>query len=103
MRKTLTFVMSLLLCLPVWASSHQSHHSSTTTHTRSASHSHSSTHSQSSHYYTNVDGKRVHRPVHATHTPARATAKCGDGTYSFSQHTRGTCSHHGGVANWVRQ
>lgn len=105
MRKTLALVVSLLLCLPVWAKgSHQSHHSSTTTHTRSAStthHSHS--HSQSSHYYTNVDGKRVHRPVHASHTPAHATAKCGDGTYSFSQHSRGTCSHHGGVANWVRQ
>jgi hypothetical protein len=103
MRKTLTLVVSLLLCLPVWAmGSHQSHHSSTT-HTRSATatHSHSSSHSRQ--YYTNVDGKRVHRPVHATHTPARATAKCGDGTYSFSQHSRGTCSHHGGVSSWIRQ
>jgi hypothetical protein len=25
---------------------------------------------------------------------------CADGTYSFSQHRRGTCSHHGGVARW---
>jgi hypothetical protein len=103
MGKSLTLVISLLLCLPVWAKgSHQSHHSSTTTHTKSSSHSHSHS-STSKQYYTNVDGKRVHRPVHATHTPASATAKCGDGTYSFSQHTRGTCSHHGGVANWVRQ
>ncbi|WP_329299424.1 DUF3761 domain-containing protein [Streptomyces sp. NBC_00659] len=23
---------------------------------------------------------------------------CGDGTYSYSAHRRGTCSHHGGVA-----
>jgi Protein of unknown function (DUF3761) len=34
--------------------------------------------------------------------PAGATAKCNDGTYSFSQHRRGTCSHHGGVAVWLR-
>src|SRR5262249_26351548 len=30
--------------------------------------------------------------------PMGATAKCRDGTYSFSQSRRGTCSHHGGVA-----
>jgi hypothetical protein len=24
-----------------------------------------------------------------------------DGTYSFSQSRRGTCSHHGGVAKWL--
>jgi uncharacterized protein with FMN-binding domain len=34
--------------------------------------------------------------------PAGATAKCRDGTYSFSQHRRGTCSHHGGVEEWLR-
>lgn len=28
------------------------------------------------------------------------TALCGDGTYSFSQHPRGTCSWHHGVAVW---
>jgi hypothetical protein len=33
--------------------------------------------------------------------PAGATARCNDGTYSFSQHRRGTCSHHGGVAVWL--
>lgn len=32
--------------------------------------------------------------------PAGATAKCNDGTYSFSQNRQGTCSHHGGVAEW---
>lgn len=26
---------------------------------------------------------------------------CRDGTYSFSQHRAGTCSHHGGVARWL--
>ena len=33
--------------------------------------------------------------------PVGATAKCRDGTYSFSQFRRGTCSHHGGVAQWL--
>ena len=28
------------------------------------------------------------------------TARCRDGTYSYSAHRRGTCSHHGGVAVW---
>jgi hypothetical protein len=30
-----------------------------------------------------------------------ATAKCKDGTYSKSTHHSGTCSHHGGVAQWL--
>ncbi len=33
--------------------------------------------------------------------PAGATARCRDGTYSFSRHRSGTCSHHGGVAVWL--
>ena len=33
--------------------------------------------------------------------PAGATAQCRDGSYSFSEHRRGTCSHHGGVATWL--
>ena len=33
--------------------------------------------------------------------PPGATAQCTDGTYSFSQHHSGTCSHHGGVAVWL--
>lgn len=33
--------------------------------------------------------------------PEGASAKCRDGTYSFSQTRRGTCSHHGGVAVWL--
>jgi hypothetical protein len=32
--------------------------------------------------------------------PANATAVCKDGTLSYSQHRRGTCSHHGGVRRW---
>src|SRR6476646_3741613 len=36
-----------------------------------------------------------------TGPPAGATALCNDGTYSFSQHHQGTCSHHGVVAQWL--
>lgn len=32
---------------------------------------------------------------------AGATALCKDGTYSFSAHRSGTCSHHGGVKEWL--
>jgi hypothetical protein len=34
--------------------------------------------------------------------PPGATARCRDGTYSYSHHRSGTCSHHGGVAVWLR-
>jgi hypothetical protein len=51
-------------------------------------------------YYVNSSGHRVHRPVQAQSRPARASARCRDGSYSFSEHRRGTCSHHGGVAVW---
>ena len=51
-------------------------------------------------YYTNVSGHRVHRPVKAGHKPEGASAHCRDGSWSFSEHHRGTCSHHGGVSEW---
>ena len=50
--------------------------------------------------YVNVDGVRVPSPVFSDTRPAGATARCRDGSYSFSQHRRGTCSYHGGVAVW---
>lgn len=34
--------------------------------------------------------------------PQNATAKCKDGTLSFSKTHRGACSHHGGVAQWYK-
>jgi len=51
--------------------------------------------------YTNSAGDYVQSPTYAPSAPAGATAKCGDGTYSFSQSRSGTCSHHGGVAQWL--
>jgi len=51
--------------------------------------------------YRNVDGACVPRPTQAAAPPAGATAQCNDGTYSFSKHRSGTCSHHGGVRRWL--
>lgn len=48
--------------------------------------------------YVNVDGNCVRSP---SDDPAGASAQCRDGTYSYSQNRRGTCSHHGGVARWL--
>ncbi len=52
-------------------------------------------------YYTNSSGMRVQSPTYYNSQPVGATALCRDGTYSFSQNRRGTCSHHGGVARWL--
>jgi Protein of unknown function (DUF3761) len=50
------------------------------------------------HCYTNGYGAETHSPSFDPYgPPAGATARCADGTYSFSQHRSGTCSHHGGV------
>ncbi len=52
-------------------------------------------------YYKNSSGNEVHSPAYSNSAPQGATAVCGDGTYSFSQSRRGTCSHHGGVSQWL--
>ena len=39
-------------------------------------------------------------PVDAA-APPGATARCNDGMFSYSQTHSGTCSHHGGVAQWL--
>ena len=53
-------------------------------------------------YYNNVNGNSVSRPAYSSNgIPAGATAECRDGTYSFSLHHSGTCSHHGGVSQWL--
>ena len=53
--------------------------------------------------YRNHDGVIVHSPAHSktSTVPDGASAHCRDGTYSFSLHHSGTCSHHGGVASWL--
>lgn len=51
--------------------------------------------------YVNSKGQTVQRPENCSGPPAGATAQCRDGSYSFSQSRRGTCSHHGGVAKWL--
>lgn len=49
--------------------------------------------------YVNSAGNTVCRPSE-TNTGG-ATARCKDGSYSYSQSRSGTCSHHGGVAQWL--
>jgi Protein of unknown function (DUF3761) len=53
--------------------------------------------------YVNSAGNTVCKPEESpTGTaPAGATAECEDGTFSFSESRSGTCSHHGGVAEWL--
>ena len=50
-------------------------------------------------HYVNKSGAVVYSPTHTVNgqAPAGASAKCRDGTSSFSTHHQGTCSHHGGV------
>jgi hypothetical protein len=54
---------------------------------------------------TNSNKRKTKKPPaepKAGQAPAGATAECRDGTYSYSAHRRGTCSHHGGVKRWLR-
>lgn len=55
-------------------------------------------------HYINKDGQTVHSPAKSKSgaIPAGASAQCRDGSYSFSRHRSGTCSHHGGVAQWLK-
>jgi hypothetical protein len=54
--------------------------------------------------YINRDRRDVHSPSGTVTgvAPPEAVARCRDGSYSFSQHSSGTCSHHGGVAQRLR-
>jgi hypothetical protein len=51
--------------------------------------------------YVNSKGQTVKKPENCSGPPKGAKAQCRDGSYSFSQSRRGTCSHHGGVAKWL--
>jgi hypothetical protein len=50
--------------------------------------------------YESRSGDYVHSPSRTYNraAPVGYSAQCRDGTWSFSEHHRGTCSHHGGVA-----
>jgi hypothetical protein len=50
-------------------------------------------------HYVNSSSHWVHSPT-CSSEPGHHTAQCRDGSESFSEHHRGTCSHHGGVAHW---
>lgn len=59
-------------------------------------------------YYENADGQCIPVPTstgsNSSSPPPGATALCADGTWSFSQHVKGTCSQgHGGVQQWLVQ
>ncbi|HEX2248750.1 MAG TPA: DUF3761 domain-containing protein [Gemmatimonadales bacterium] len=53
--------------------------------------------------YFNSRGQWIPSPTQTINgeAPNGATARCRDGSYSFSQSARGTCSWHGGVAEWL--
>jgi len=53
--------------------------------------------------YRNTFGEWVRSPTRTADglAPPGATATCRDGTFSFSNTRRGTCSSHGGVARWL--
>lgn len=51
--------------------------------------------------YVNSAGNTVCSPYASSSAPYGATAECRDGSYSFSQSHSGTCSHHGGVSQWL--
>jgi uncharacterized protein DUF3761 len=60
---------------------------------------------------TEQESQAPHSPAPQARTPATApqrappagqpTARCKDGSLSYSQHRSGTCSRHGGVAEWL--
>ena len=47
--------------------------------------------------------QEVHAPAKSIDNmvPSGASAKFRNGSYSFNKNHRGTCSHHGGVADWL--
>jgi hypothetical protein len=53
--------------------------------------------------YENSSGNTICKPEESSTVPTGATARCADGTYSFSEHRSGTCSYHGGVAEWLSE
>ena len=52
-------------------------------------------------YTQNANKRQPKKEAKRNQAPAGATAECRDGSYSYSAHRRGTCSHHGGVKRWL--
>ena len=84
-RNLLAFPAALVAAVTLASGAAAHHHSAATVACKSG-------------YYMNVSSHCVHSP---SNNPVGATAKCYDGTYSYSEHASGTCSHHGGVARWI--
>lgn len=95
----LSLILATALFQPFQAYSKEPHHHKQSTHEIAPRESDLQEHGS----YVNKKGKTVHSPAHSKSgaIPSGASAHCGDGTYSFSQSHRGTCSHHGGVAQWL--
>ena len=51
-------------------------------------------------HYRNSSGHVIHSPSCGRAEEGRAAAVFRDGSVSYSEHHRGTCSRHGGVARW---
>ena len=49
----------------------------------------------------NPKGELTPNPPVQAPAPGQPTARCKDGTLSHSRHHSGTCSNHGGVAEWL--
>jgi len=94
MRRFVVVILGLFLTFPAWSQAPQPHPPPP-----AANQDQAKPHRANG--YTNVNGKHIPSPVKTPSAPTGATAKCRDGSYSFSQHHQGTCSHHGGVATWL--
>jgi hypothetical protein len=99
MNKLLSAVVTLVLAISPIAYAKQP---SSTPYTQQAEPNESDLESHG--HYKNKDGRDVHSPSKSKSgkAPPNASAQCRDGSYSFSQHRSGTCSRHGGVAEWLR-
>lgn len=95
-RFLLSLTVASLVVAPTFAQVHHKHHV--------VHHVRHHRYLSNSRHYTNAYGHSVHSPAYSSDggIPAGATAVCEDGTYSFSENHRGTCSHHGGVRRWLR-
>jgi Protein of unknown function (DUF3761) len=56
-------------------------------------------HANNNNCYVNSSGHVLHSPSCGQEHEKR-TAEWRDGSVSFSEHHRGACSYHGGVAHW---